>query len=114
MSDVTLRRELAPTLVPDEDLAELKAKRDRQRANAVTINTAPRIESDITAKAAASGAKDAGHTRPDRVGKVMIAGYFPSSMRKQLKHIAIDEGLSLQQVMADAFTMYLKTKRAAD
>lgn len=43
----------------------------------------------------------------------MIAGYFPIATSKALKHIAVDEGLSLQEVMADAFTLYLKAKRDA-
>ena len=51
-------------------------------------------------------------TRPDRAGKVLIAGYFPVATSKALKHVAVDEGLSLQQVMADAFMQYLKSRRA--
>ena len=105
----------APTIVNENaTLDDLKAKRERQRASATTSPssaapskvTAPR---DPPAPPAATGQGKA--ARPDRVGKVLIAGYFPLETSKALKHIAVDEGLTLQQVMADAFTLYLKSKR---
>lgn len=56
-------------------------------------------------------AKSAAMTRPDRAGKVLVSGYFSPATHKALKHLAIDENKSLQQVMADAFELLLASKR---
>ena len=114
MSDQTFKAETPFPLPEDADaVAELKAKKERQRAAAAGPPT-PRPTVWPSALPAAEVTQPKASARPDRAGKVMIAGYFPIATSKALKHIAVDEGQSLQEVMADAFTMYLKAKQTRE
>lgn len=93
---------------------DLKAKKERQQVPTNSNASAPaKTETSavqLPALVAKSTEAEAKSIRPDRIGKRLIAGYFPDDIRKALKHISVDEGLTLQQVMADAFALYLKSK----
>ena len=48
--------------------------------------------------------------RPDRAGTVLIAGHFPPEVRKKLHMIALQDDKSLQEVMAEAFSLLFAKK----
>jgi hypothetical protein len=78
-------------MTDEPTLDDLKAKAERERA----------------ARSTTRAAAPPKPTRADRAGMVLIAGYFPPATRKALKHLAIEQDKTLQQVMADAFAAHL-------
>ena len=42
------------------------------------------------------------HFRPSRVGKTNVTGYFPSSVKKQLRILAADRDTTIQELLAEA------------
>ncbi len=44
-----------------------------------------------------------GYVAPSRAGTVPVTGHFPKDVRDQLKILAIQEGTTLQGIMAEAF-----------
>lgn len=96
-------------------IADLKAKKERQQARTDDASPAappfpnPAMQAPEQ-KHSITEADKPKQARPDRAGKKLIAGYFPPETQKALKHISVDEGLTLQQIMADAFALYLATK----
>ena len=109
----TPTKPIGATINDHATIADLKAKKERQQSR-----------TDIPTGAAASGVSETTssyrgrgvaldtpkHARPDRAGKKLIAGYFSPEIQKALKHVGVDEGLTLQQIMAEAFVLYLTTK----
>jgi len=41
-------------------------------------------------------------TRPDRVGKSNVTGYFPNEVKKQLRMMAAEQDKTIQQLLAEA------------
>ena len=123
-----------------DDLAALRAKKQRQLAAmpvssiappesvspAVPITVAPEPPipgttsetstvtptTDESAEPPPSAAKPRRQRqtspRTDRVGQVMISGYFQAETRRRLKIIAARQDKTLQQVMAEAFEAWLR------
>lgn len=52
------------------------------------------------------GAKQA----PSRAERVQIMGWFPAATRLSLKRVALENGKTLEQVMAEAFEQYLESQ----
>ena len=47
---------------------------------------------------------------PSRVGKRNISGYFPPDVHKQLRIIAAEEDLTLEEALGDALNVYFERK----
>jgi len=41
-------------------------------------------------------------TRPDRIGKSNVTGYFPNEVKKQLRMMAAEQDKTIQQLLAEA------------
>ena len=95
-------------------LADLKAKKERQQPRADDTALVP-VKSAVAEPRQPGKAELLGSSpkqpRPDRVGKKLVAGYFPIETTKALKHISVDEGMTLQQIMAEAFALYIESKK---
>lgn len=48
------------------------------------------------------------HHRPSREGQKCIAGYFDEAVSKQLKHIGVDEGKTVQDMLAEALNLFFE------
>ena len=46
---------------------------------------------------------------PSREKTVHIGGHFPEEVHIQLKLLAIEKGMKLRELLADAFNMYLRS-----
>ena len=47
---------------------------------------------------------------PSRVGKRNISGYFPADVHKQLRIIAAEEDLTIEEALGDALNVYFERK----
>lgn len=56
---------------------------------------------EVPAAAPSTTATDP-HFRPSRVGKTNVTGYFPSSVKKQLRILAADRDTTIQELLAEA------------
>lgn len=69
-------------------------------------NLADRV--DNTPKTAASAQVQTDDTPPSRIGRKAISGYFVPELSMALHHCARKHGLSLQDLMAEAFNDVLR------
>jgi hypothetical protein len=80
-----------------------------------TSEPAARIEASPVASDEPSRPAPPRGTRqaPSRAGRVQIMGWFPSETRLALKRVALESDKTLEQVMAEAFQLYLSQSRGA-
>ena len=45
------------------------------------------------------------HDRPSRANTKLIGGHFDEAVSRQLKHMAIDEGKTMQEMLAEALNL---------
>ena len=53
--------------------------------------------------------EDQGEGEPSQEKTVHIGGHFPEEVHIQLKLLAVEKGMKLREVLADAFNMYLRS-----
>ncbi len=100
------------TMIEHATIDDLRAKKERQQQRANDLPAADKSDAASPPQTVASVSARPKTPRPDRVGKKLVAGYFPVETTKALKHISVDQGMTLQQVMAEAFALYLESRRA--
>ena len=76
------------------------------------MNSAPALRT-VTADASLSAAKPATRKPGARAGTCQIAGHFPISTRRALKHLEAEEGRKLQDLLDEAIQDFLIKKGKA-
>jgi hypothetical protein len=82
---------------PDLAAALADASGSTRRRNIAEIPiTAPEREET-------AGQRNAAYNPPSRLGTVPVTGHFPKQVRDQLKILAIEQGVTLHHLMAEAY-----------
>jgi hypothetical protein len=71
--------------------------------------SAPRARATPSAPAKEDKGK-ARHQRPSREGKRLIAGHFTPEQAKQLKLIAVEDGVTVQEALEEALNLLFSKK----
>lgn len=73
-----------------------------RRAPAVPFRTTPRKSEDAAPKNGGDEAKEV-YQQPSRVDTAPITAHFPKQVRNQLKILAIEQGITLHNLVAEAY-----------
>jgi hypothetical protein len=78
------------------------AKRPDLRQALKPRNEIPVPQPTLPQDNAAAAAPKSPHFRPSREGKANVTGYFPPSVKKQLRILAADRDTTIQDLLAEA------------
>ena len=72
----------------------------------------PKLRDALTGGNRTAEVEQAKAPQPGRAGMVLVAGHFDPAVRKQLKGIALDQGRTVQDLLAEALNdLFAKYRR---
>lgn len=81
-----------------------KPRADLRQAMQASAKTAGvrEVRPEPAEQAVAPDTKAAAYHRPSRDGKTNVTGYYPTPVKKQLRHLAAEKDTTIQDLLAEA------------